>query len=109
MLLECHTKTAEHPIPVVVPARHVRGHLGVVIPKLGSDERSNGETERKRPKPINSDVRKREFSRPVGSTNFIHGHFATRPLLRSRCRKLVPLLNVNVVSLLCIYRSWIQS
>src|SRR6516225_3019628 len=52
MLPECHIKTAEPPIPIVVVARHVRGHLGVVIPKLGSDERSNGETERKRPKPM---------------------------------------------------------
>jgi hypothetical protein len=83
MLPECHIQTAEHPIPIVVVARHVRGHLGVVIPKLGSDERSNGEMERR--------------------TNFIHGYFATRSLLMKRCRKLVPLGNVNVVSLLCIY------
>ena len=40
MLLECHIKIAEHPTSIVVPARHVRGHFGAVIPKLGSDERS---------------------------------------------------------------------
>ena len=54
ILLECHIKTALHPISTVVPAlAHIaRGHVGVVIPKLGSDEQSHGETERKRPKPM---------------------------------------------------------
>src|SRR5215467_11946434 len=45
MLLECHIKTAGHPISIVVLAAHVRGQVGVVIAKLGSDERSNGKTE----------------------------------------------------------------
>jgi hypothetical protein len=29
MLPECHIKTAEHPIPIVVVARHARGHVGI--------------------------------------------------------------------------------
>src|SRR5215470_20346837 len=49
MLLVCYIKTAEHPISMVVLSPHARGHVGVVITKLGSDERSNGKTELNRP------------------------------------------------------------
>src|SRR5215813_744857 len=49
MLLECHIKTAEHPISMVVLTHPVRGHIGVVIPKLGSNQRTNGKTQLNRP------------------------------------------------------------
>ena len=49
MLLVCYIKTAEHSISMVVLAPYARGHVGVVIPKLGRDERSNSETELNRP------------------------------------------------------------
>src|SRR5215469_809764 len=49
MLLECHIKTTEHPIPIVVLARHAGGHLGIMIRKLASNERSDGKTEPNRP------------------------------------------------------------